>query len=338
MKKRLGLIGLGRMGNIHFNHLIQSIPDATLVAVSDRFYSKEKFEKNHPGISFSNDYDELLERSDVDAVVICTPTSTHAELVSKALDSGKHIFCEKPLDLSLAVTVNLLKKAKEKDLKLMIGFNRRFDPDFSEAKKTISNGGVGSVQVVKITNRDPDLPPVGFIENSGGMFMDFSIHDFDMARFISGKEVKEVYAKGMAFIDKRVAEAGDIDTCLITLTFEDGTWALIDNSRKAVFGYDQRIEVFGDKGMVMVENNLYNQNVVYSDSAITQALPLNNFSERYNNSYLLELRSFVNALVKGGDFPIKEKDIIAATVIAYAARKSMEEKRPVLLSEISNEV
>ncbi|MCO5284809.1 MAG: inositol 2-dehydrogenase [Chitinophagaceae bacterium] len=337
MKRKIALIGLGRMGKIHLRHLYQAIPDAVLVAVSDRFYERDKFVEEYPGIAFSNDSDEVLAQPEIDAVVICTPTSTHAELIEKALEAGKHIFCEKPLDLSLSVTIDLLKKAEKRGVKLMIGFNRRFDPDFSKARDSVTKNVIGDIQVIKITNRDPDLPPVGFIEHSGGMFMDFSIHDFDMARYISGKEVREVYARGMAFIDKRVEEAGDIDTCLINLVFEDDTYALIDNSRRAVYGYDQRIEIFGDKGMIAVENNLYNQNVIYTQSSISQALPLNNFSERYETSYLLELKGFVNALVKDAEFPILDKDIISATAVAYAARKSLKENRPVLVSEIMDE-
>ncbi len=333
-KMNIALIGLGRMGKIHFRHLLQSIPGVSLIAVSDALYNKDDFEKKYPGIFFSNNAEDVIGHEGVDAVVICTPTSTHAKLVEKAIVQGKHIFCEKPLDLSLAITVDVLQKAKDAGIKLMLGFNRRFDPDFMQTKKSVKEGKIGDPQIIKITNRDPGLPSVEFIKTSGGMFMDFSIHDFDMVRYIMDKEVTEVFARGLVFIDEEVGKAGDIDTALITLTFEDGTYAVIDNSRKAVYGYDQRLEIFGDGGMIQVENNLYNRNVVYDENGIHHALPLNSFTERYTNSYLKEMELFIDSLINDNELPVCSNDMIAATAIAYAAKKSMEEKRVVKLCEI----
>ena len=334
-KINIALIGLGRMGKIHFRHLLQSLPGVSLVAVSDALYNKIDFEKEYPGIFFSNNAEEVINHAEVEAVVICTPTSTHAMLVEKVILQGKHIFCEKPLDLSLAITIDVLQKAKEAGIKLMFGFNRRFDPDFMQTKKSVREGKIGNPQIIKITNRDPGLPSLEFIKTSGGMFMDFTIHDFDMVRYIMDKEVTEVFARGLVFIDEAVGLAGDIDTALITLTFEDGTYAVIDNSRKAVYGYDQRLEVFGDGGMIQVENNLYNRNVVYDENGIHQALPLNSFSERYIGSYLKEMELFIEAVVNNKELPVGSKDMIAATALAYAAKKSVEEKRVVRLSEIN---
>lgn len=333
-KINIALIGLGRMGKIHFNHLLQSISGVSVVAVSDALYQNADFEKEYPGIFFSNNADDVIGFEGVDVVVICTPTSTHATLVEKAITQGKHIFCEKPLDLSLSITVDVLQKAKDAGIKLMLGFNRRFDPDFIQTKKSVKDGKIGNPQIIKITNRDPGLPSVEFIKTSGGMFMDFSIHDFDMVRYIMDKEVMEVFARGLVFIDEEVGKAGDIDTALITLTFEDGTYAVIDNSRKAVYGYDQRLEVFGSEGMILVENNLYNHNVLYDKNGIHHALPLSSFTERYIKSYLKEMELFIDAVVNNKELLVSSKDMIAATAIAYAAKKSMEEERVVRLSEI----
>ncbi|MBX3255120.1 MAG: inositol 2-dehydrogenase [Chitinophagaceae bacterium] len=325
----IALIGLGRMGKIHLSHLLNGIPGAAIAAVSDTVYPEDNFRSEFGGFLFSNNPEAVINNPGVAAVVICTPTSSHAELVEKSIEAGKHIFCEKPLDLSLEVTRELLRKAEVADVKLMLGFNRRFDPDFLQARQSAAAGRIGNLQIIKITNRDPAIPPVEFIKNSGGMFMDFSIHDFDMARYIMNKKVVEVFAKGLVFMDKAVGEAGDIDTALITLTFEDGTYAVIDNSRKAVYGYDQRLEIFGDGGMIQVDNTLYNRNSVFDAEGIHQALPLNSFTERYTSSYRKEMELFVEAVRNNTSLPVSSEDIIMATTIAYAAQKSMKEKRPV---------
>lgn len=333
-KLKVAVIGLGRMGQIHFRHLLYLTPNVLLVAVADAFYDKEEFQSQYPLLTFSNDAEEIIKSPEIDTVVICTPTSTHANLIRKAIEHRKNIFCEKPLDLSLSVTMEVIKMAKDSGIQLMFGFNRRFDTDFIQLKKTVVSGSIGDPQIIKITNRDPGLPPVGFIKNSGGMFMDFTIHDFDMARYIMGKEVIEIFARGLVFIDDAVGEAGDIDTSLVTMIFDDGSYAMIDNSRKAVYGYDQRIEIFGSLGMAEVENNLYNQNVIYDVYGIHQSLPLASFSERYKASYLSEMKLFVDAVIGHRELPVSGEDMIAATALAYAANKSMKENRVVKLSEI----
>lgn len=334
-KINIAVIGLGRMGKIHLKNLTQAISNANVIMVADPVYQEATFKKEYPGIKFVKDADEAIAFSEVDMVVITTPTSTHASLVEQCINNGKHIFCEKPLDLSLEITKTLLQKAEDSGVSLMIGFNRRFDPDFMQARKSVSEGKIGNPQIVKITNRDPALPNIEFVKTSGGMFMDFTIHDFDMARYLMGKEVTEVYAKGLVFFDEAIAQAGDIDTALTTLTFEDGTYAVLDNSRKAVFGYDQRLEVFGDKGMIQVDNNLYNRNILYNEHGIHQALPLNTFTERYIHSYYKEMELFIDALLNNKPVPIKNEDVMMATVLAYAAKKSLNEQRPVKVSEIS---
>jgi myo-inositol 2-dehydrogenase/D-chiro-inositol 1-dehydrogenase len=332
----LAILGVGRIGKIHLQNMLRHFAGVRVVAVGDTQLSAENFSSNFRDIDFSNDPAAVVNRADVDAVVICTPTSSHAEMIEMAVKSGKHIFCEKPVDLSLARTKALVDLAAASGVKMMLGFNRRFDPDFLEARRKILAGRIGGVQVVKITSRDPGLPPLDYIRNSGGLFMDMAIHDFDMARYMMNKEVKEVYAKGLVLVDQQVAEAGDIDTALTTLVFEDGTYAVIDNSRKAIYGYDQRLEIFGDKGMIQVENNLHNRNVVFDQDGIHHALPLDFFMDRYTASYLNEMQYFIDALSKDASLPVTGEDGLKATVIAVAARKSVLENRPVQISEIMN--
>lgn len=329
----IALLGMGRIGKIHFKNIEQHFPGAKIAAVADPLYDISLKEK-YSNIFFSKDANEVIALPGVDAILICTPTSSHADLIEKGIQNKKHIFCEKPMDLSLERTVALSSMAEDAGVKLMLGFNRRFDPDFMQAYKSVRGGIIGDIQIVKITSRDPGLPPIDYIKNSGGLFMDMAIHDFDMARYIMGKEVVEVYAKGLNIIDKKVGEAGDIDTALTTLTFEDGTYAVIDNSRKAAYGYDQRLEIFGNEGMIQVENNLHNRNVLYNEKGIHHALPLDFFMDRYAKSYLNEMELFIDALTGDKEMPAGGADGLKATQIAYAAKMSMENGRPVKLSEV----
>ena len=328
----IALLGMGRIGKIHFKNIEQHFPGVNIIAVADPLYDAS-LAKKYSKIIFSKNAHEVIALPDVDAILICTPTSSHAELIEQGIKNGKHIFCEKPMDLSLERTASLSEMAEDVGVKLMLGFNRRFDPDFMQAYKSVRAGAIGDVQIVKITSRDPGLPPIDYIKNSGGLFMDMAIHDFDMARYIMGKEVVEVYARGLNVVDKAVGEAGDIDTALTTLIFEDGTYAVIDNSRKAAYGYDQRLEIFGNAGMIKVENNLHNRNVIYDEKGIHHSLPLDFFMDRYANSYLIEMRLFVEALQNNKPMPAGGTDGLKATEIAYAAKMSMESGLPVKLED-----
>jgi len=329
----IALLGMGRIGKIHFKNIEQHFPEVNIIAVADPLYDVS-LAKKYSKIIFSKNADEVIALPDVHAILICTPTSSHADLIEKGIQNGKHIFCEKPMDLSLERTASLSEMAEDAGIKLMLGFNRRFDPDFMQAYKSVRSGVIGNVQIVKITSRDPGLPPIDYIKNSGGLFMDMAIHDFDMARYIMGKEVVEVFAKGLNVVDKAVGEAGDIDTALTTLIFEDGTYAIIDNSRKATYGYDQRLEIFGDGGMIKVENNLHNRNVIYNEKGIHHALPLDFFMDRYANSYLNEMELFIDALQNNKPMPAGGADGLKATEIAYAAKMSMELGLPVKLEDV----
>jgi myo-inositol 2-dehydrogenase/D-chiro-inositol 1-dehydrogenase len=330
----IALLGIGRIGKIHFRNINQNFSNASIVAVADPQYDEEFFNKEYGKVLFTKNPEEAIARADVNAVLVCTPTSSHATLVEAAARQGKHIFCEKPLDLSLQRTAALAEIVKDANVKLMLGFNRRFDPDFMQAQKAVSEGRIGNIQIVKITSRDPGLPPIEYIKNSGGLFMDMAIHDFDMARYIMGKKVVEVYARGLVLVDDDVASAGDVDTALTTLIFEDDTYAVIDNSRKAAYGYDQRLEIFGDGGMIQVNNNHHNTNVISDEKGIHHALPLDFFMDRYARSYLKEMELFIDALVNDKEMPVGGEDGLEATKIAIAAKRSMQEGRPVKLSEI----
>lgn len=327
-KLKIGLIGLGRIGKIHFHNIQQQIPEAEVAMVYDANadYSLYDVPTGSP--------EELFTHPDIDAVVICSPTDTHADYVEQCARAGKHVFCEKPLDLSLEQIEKTLKVVDKHGVQLMLGFNRRYDPNFLKIKSLVGDGRVGNPHIVKITSRDPAPPPLEYLKSSGGMFMDMAIHDFDMARYIMGKEVKQVFAVAAEFCGKDVEKAGDVDTAVITLTFDDGSLAVIDNSRKAVYGYDQRLEVFGDGGMAHVDNNRPDNHVFYNQSGVQSSLPLYFFMERYATSYLIEMRQFVRAIQRNEPVPVNGDDGLKATMIAVAAARSHKEGRPVELDEI----
>jgi myo-inositol 2-dehydrogenase/D-chiro-inositol 1-dehydrogenase len=335
MKKiNVAVAGLGRIGKIHLKNLCRNFPEITVVAVMDVFDESKAIANEFNVPAFVKDFDELLAVEGVDAVVICSPTDTHADYVVKAAKAGKQIFCEKPLDLSLERVKEVLAIVEECGVKLMLGFNRRFDPEFKKIRQLVINGAIGDPQIIKITSRDPGPPPVSYIKVSGGMFLDMTIHDFDMARYISGKQVKEEYAKGVVMVDPEIGKAGDIDTAVITLTFEDNTMAVIDNCRKAVYGYDQRLEVFGSKGMAQAENNFPNNHKLYTSSGVSGDLPLHFFLERYDASYNQEIREFIDALVFDGKMPVDGNDGLQSIAIGLAAKKSVAEGRSVQINEI----
>jgi myo-inositol 2-dehydrogenase / D-chiro-inositol 1-dehydrogenase len=329
MKKiKTGILGLGRIGKIHYENIKLNIPEAQIVAVSDPFHPPAE-----NGFLFAS-AEELIQQKDIEAIVICTPTDTHAKYIELAAKAGKHIFCEKPHDLSLNTVLESLAIVEQSKIKLMLGFNRRFDPNFLRIKNLVMAGKVGDPQIVKITSRDPAPPPVEYLKSSGGMFLDMSIHDFDMARYIMNKEVVEVYSSASVLTDPMIAKAGDIDTAVTTLRFEDGSMAVIDNSRKAVYGYDQRLEVFGSKGMVKADNNFPDNHNLYDAEGVHGALPLNFFMERYTVSYLNEMKMFFKALTEKTDVAVSGRDGLQAMCIALAANLSVREKRPVALKEI----
>jgi myo-inositol 2-dehydrogenase/D-chiro-inositol 1-dehydrogenase len=332
----VAVIGAGRIGQLHAENLAMRIPRAKLIGIADVNVAAAKACAERCDIdTVWSDYEHALASS-ADAVVICSSTDTHAKFIEEAAKAKKHIFCEKPIDYDLAKIDKALNAVQKAGVKLQVGFNRRFDPNFREVKDTIDRGLLGELHIVRITSRDPAPPPIEYVKVSGGMFFDMTIHDFDMARFITGSEVERVYAVGGVRIDARIGEAGDIDTAVITLEMKNGTIVTIDNSRQAVYGYDQRLEAFGSGGMAATENNTAHRTVVGDALGFHKPLPLNFFMARYTESYIEEMREFVEHVLEKKDTSVTGADGRAPVVIAMAATKSLKERRPVLISEIES--
>lgn len=329
----IGLIGAGRIGRVHGETLARRVPGAKLVTICDVNTVAAQTLADDLGTSVSPSVEAVLNHPEVNAVVICSSTDTHAPFIEMAAKVGKDIFCEKPIAADLAIIDAALKAVDEAGVKLMIGFNRRFDANYARVKQAIMDGEIGTPHLMHIISRDPAPPRVEYIKVSGGLYMDMTIHDFDMARFLLG-DVTEVYAVGGVMVDASIGDAGDIDTTIITLKFANGALGTIDNSRKAVYGYDQRVEVFGSAGSASSENNYPNAVTISTGDNVRRNLPLNFFMERYLAAYQTELAAFVKALRDGTPMPVTGADGRAPVVIAKAALKSLKENRPVKLSEI----
>jgi myo-inositol 2-dehydrogenase/D-chiro-inositol 1-dehydrogenase len=331
----LGLIGAGMIGKVHAENLADRIPTANLLMIADiNEGAAQELAERCRVPKVSKDYHEILSNPEIEAVVICSSTATHARIIAEAAEAGKHIFCEKPIDFSLERIDRTLALVEGKGVKLQIGYNRRFDANFARVRQAVSSGEIGEPHLVHIITRDPEPVTPEYIKTSGGIFMDMTIHDFDMARFLIGKEVIEIYASGGVRIDPEIGKAGDLDTVLLLLKFEDGTLGTIDNSEKAVYGYDQRVEVFGSGGAIQIDNNYANNAVISGPEKIYHDKPLYFFVERYVESYAAELRAFIDAVLKDGPVPVTGLDGRIPVVMALAARKSYDENRPVRLSEI----
>ncbi len=331
----IGVIGTGRIGSFHVETLTKRIDGVSVKAVCDAYLPvAEEVAKKFDVPLATSRIEDILEDSEIDAVVICSSTDTHADYIQAAAQAGKHIFCEKPIDLDLAKIDKTLAVVKECGVKLQVGFNRRFDPNFARVRDGIDRGEIGELHFLRIASRDPGPPPIEYIGRSGGLFRDMTIHDFDMVRFIAGCEVEEVYAAGAVLVDPEIGKAGDIDTCVINLKFANGALGIIDNSRKAVYGYDQRIEAFGSEGMLEAKNMDTNTVVLSGGKAIQKDLHPLFFVERYTAAYVNEFKAFVTAVAEDTPVPVTGNDGRMPVVIALAALKSLEENRPVKLSEI----
>ena len=324
-KLRIGVIGAGRIGKLHCNNLASRVANAELAAVSDVYEPAAKALAEKLNIpNYYTDYHKILDDSTIDAVFICSSTDTHSPISIEAARAGKHIFCEKPIDHDLDKIREVLDEVKKAGVKYQVGFNRRFDRNFKHVHDVVANGGIGDVQIVKVTSRDPEAPPLSYVKVSGGIFVDMTIHDFDMVRYLSGSEVTEVSAVGACLVDPAIAEAGDVDTCIITLRFANGALGVIDNSRQAVYGYDQRIEVFGSKGCITADNETPNNTTLYTADAVTKEKPLWFFLERYNDAFIAEENSFVEACLNGEETVVGAFDGLQPVLIALAAKESCE--------------
>jgi len=323
-----GLIGAGRIGKMHGENILAHMPDVFLKAVAD------------PKLDFSwaesvgipkcfKDAKTLLKDRDIQAVVIAASTTAHVKLICSAAEAGKDIFCEKPIGFEPDSIKEAIDAIERCEVKLQVGYNRRFDPDFKRVHDVVQSGKIGTPHIIKITNRDPARPNIDYVPESGGLFIDFCVHDFDTTRFVSSSNVKEVYAMGAVLIDPEIGNLGDIDTALISLKLSSGALCIIDNSRETHYGYDQQVEVFGSNGTICAENTSPTHTVLSTSSGVFTEKPYYSFVERYREAYVSELREFFNCVHKGTDPPVTGKDALAAIKIAVAAECSYKQNRPV---------
>jgi len=323
----IGLLGAGRIGQIHGRNIAAS-SRARLAAIADPMPEGAKALSKVTGAPVMTP-DEILADNTIDAILIGTPTDTHADLIDRAAKAGKAVFCEKPVDLSSARIKKTLERVEKAGIPLMIGFNRRFDPNFAALQKRLADGVAGDVELVTILSRDPGPPPVSYIERSGGLFRDMMIHDFDMARFLLGEDAVEVFALGSALVDPAIGKAGDVDTAAVVLKTASGKICQISNSRRATYGYDQRIEVHGSKGMLSA-GNIHETTVTFAGAKGVSADPVQNFFlERYASAYKAEIDAFIDTIVKGKKPKPDGADGLKAQLMADAATKSRETGKPV---------
>lgn len=330
---RIAILGSGRIGSLHAEIVANEISGAELVGVSDVMTPVAEALAQRLSVPVMS-FDEMLERDDVDAIAVCTSTDTHVESIIRVAQAGKAIFCEKPISLNLALVDEALTAVDQHHVPFMVGFNRRFDPSHRAVRDAVVKGEVGEVHIVRITSRDPAPPPLEYIKVSGGIFLDMTVHDFDMARFVTGSEVIEVYAAAATRIDSKIGEAGDYDTVVVTLRHADGSLSVIDNSRQAVYGYDQRVEVFGSNGMAASQNWPLHSTVTMNARATTGAPLQNFFLERYRQSYQREWIAFVEAVANRTEMPVTGADGRATLMLGIAARMSVETGRTVAVNEV----
>ena len=336
MKKlKIGIVGAGRIGKVHAQSIIYHIPEAEVVMITDVVEAAAKALAEKYGIpAYSTDYMDIVNNPEIDAVLVCSPTPTHADISIAAMEAGKHVFCEKPVDLTIEKIKKTAEVAEKTGRKLQIGFNRRFDHNHGKVQQLAKDGVLGNVEIIKITSRDPEPPSPEYAASSGGLYIDMMIHDFDMAMFLAGCDVKEVYAMGTSLVDPRIGQAGDVDTAIVTLTFENGALGVIDNSRRAAYGYDQRVEVFGSLGMAAGENDGDSTVKVSTAAGVVGDKPQYFFLERYMASFIEEMKQFIAAIVNDTDVPVGIHAGLMSVVLAKAAKKSLDEHRPVKIEEV----
>lgn len=333
---KVGIIGAGRIGQVHMNSIVTRVPNAQIKAVADPFLSADADRKaKECGAEYTTkDYREVLADPGIDAVIICSSTDTHSPISIEAIKAGKHVFCEKPIDHDVEKIKEVMEALKGTGLKYQVGFNRRFDHNFEAVQKAVADGKVGNPHIIKITSRDPEPPSIDYVKVSGGMFLDMTIHDFDMVRFLAGCDAEEVYVQAATLVDPEIGEAGDVDTAIITLKMENGALAVIDNSRKAAYGYDQRAEVFGSEGMVEMKNDSDSTAVISNAEGVTGEKPQFFFLQRYMDAYGKEMVQFIDAIEHNTETPLGVEDGLKPVLMGLAAKKSLEEGRVVKISEI----
>jgi myo-inositol 2-dehydrogenase / D-chiro-inositol 1-dehydrogenase len=334
-KVNIAVIGTGRIGSMHVRNIVHSIPEANLSAICDIRLDVAQAVADEFGITrVVKDYHELLADKAIEAILISSSTNTHSFIMKDVASAGKHIFCEKPLSMDLESIDDALRAVEKANVKLQVGFNRRFDKSFQKVHQIVDSGEIGRPCILRITSRDPELPAMEFLRVSGGMFLDMSIHDFDMARFLIG-EVEEIYAVGSILVAPELTEIGDIDTNIINLKFANGTLGTIDNSRQAVYGYDQRLEVFCSNGVAMASNETENTTVMGNPSGFHSSRIPHFFMQRYAPCYVEEIHQFIACVREDKPTPVTGLDGRMAVVLGMVAKKSLQENRPVKVSEIS---
>ncbi len=334
-KLNIGLIGAGRIGRLHAEHLSRRIHQANLMMVADIAEDAARRCAQDCGVAKATaDYHQIVNHPDIEALVICSSTDTHAQIIEEAARAGKNMFCEKPIDFDLERIDRALAAVARAGVLLQIGFNRRFDANMRRVRDAVAGGEIGDPHLLHVISRDPAPPPIEYIHRSGGLFLDMTIHDLDIARYLIGQEVEEIYTSGGVRVDPAIGQAGDLDTALVVLKFASGVIGTIDNSRRAVYGYDQRVEVFGSAGCARTENNFPNAVTICGRESVHRDLPLNFFIERYADSYLEEMTQFIHAVLGGTPSPVVGQEGRIPVAMALAARKSYQENRPVRLDEI----
>ena len=335
---KLGVIGTGRIGKVHIEGIAQ-LQNASVKTAADPFMNEQTAEwAKSMGVEHTTaDYREILADPEIDGVLICSSTDTHSPISLEAIKAGKHVFCEKPIDHDVKKIKEVIQALKGTKIRYQVGFNRRFDHNFEALQKAVAAGRIGKPEIIKITSRDPEPPSIDYVKVSGGMFLDMTIHDFDMVRFLAGCDAEEIYVQSANLVDPKIGEAGDVDTAVITLKMENGAIAVIDNSRRAAYGYDQRAEVFGSLGMAAVSNDSDSSLVISGGEGVTGEKPQFFFLERYMEAYKKEIRAFVEAIENDRETPLDVYDGLKPVLMGLAADRSRREHRPVRIEEISKE-
>lgn len=338
MKKplKIGLIGAGRIGKLHGNNIVHYLSDAKLEAVADIFLTDQAKEwAESLGVKkIYKDPEEIFSDPDIDAVFICSSTDSHADLIIQAAKTGKHVFCEKPIHTVPARIHEALKAVEEAGIKLQVGYVRRFDHNHKKVHDVVASGRLGQPHIIKVCSRDPEPPSPEYVAVSGGIFVDMMIHDFDMASYLAGSDITEVSTYGAVKIDKAIGDAGDVDTAIVMLKFANGAIGVIENSRAARYGYDQRVEVHCDKGCVQDNNDLIDTASISTVEGVVCERPKWFFLERYNDAFVEETREFVDAVLNDKDVPAGGADGLKSVLVAIAAKRAMDENRSVKISEI----
>lgn len=332
----VGIIGAGRIGKVHTESICNIVRNAKIKTIADPFMNEDTaaWAKRMGVEHTTKDYKEILADPEISAVLICSSTNTHSPISVEAIQAGKHVFCEKPIDHDINKIKEVIAALKANPVKYQVGFNRRFDHNFEAVRNAVAAGKIGDPHIIKVTSRDPEPPSAEYAAVSGGMFLDMTIHDFDMVRYLAGCDAEEVYVQSAVLVDPAIGEAGDVDTAVITLKMENGAIAVIDNSRKAAYGYDQRAEVFGSKGMVATANDTGSSAVISTADGVTGEKPLYFFLERYMQSFAREVNCFIEAIVNDTETPLGVEDGLKPVLMGLAAKKSAAEHRPVKISEI----